>query len=214
MKKPFLKYVGDRNIRDLLDRYDCPVPFHAVRTRFLGNIATPRLDASPIEAVKDLWDGELPAVDSMDELNALLQDLMSLWNALARHQSRSKPFKLVRVRIGSTVAGLERFCRTRAEEFEGLLEGLLGDEESLDLPERAVQGMNELAEINAMVCGVLDLLEEETPDAPDDKLSGIRKNVSELAIIAEQEIHAVVLACKKARAKSMTWEDGAPPTYH
>src|SRR3546814_17121777 len=31
----------------LLAKHECPVPFHEVRTRFLGNIATPALSASP-----------------------------------------------------------------------------------------------------------------------------------------------------------------------
>jgi hypothetical protein len=35
----------------LLDRYKCPV----VRTRFLGNIASPVMSASPIETVRGLW---------------------------------------------------------------------------------------------------------------------------------------------------------------
>jgi hypothetical protein len=35
------KLVSDDQVRALLDRYQCPVPFHAVRTRFLGNIASP-----------------------------------------------------------------------------------------------------------------------------------------------------------------------------
>ena len=52
MKKPSLKYVGDRSVRALLARYACPIPFHAVRTRFLGNIATPKLDASPVQTIK------------------------------------------------------------------------------------------------------------------------------------------------------------------
>ena len=33
--------ASDDKVRALLDRYQCPVPFHAVRTRFLGNIASP-----------------------------------------------------------------------------------------------------------------------------------------------------------------------------
>ena len=31
----------DDEVRALLVRYRCPVPFHEVRTRFLGNIASP-----------------------------------------------------------------------------------------------------------------------------------------------------------------------------
>ena len=214
MKKPSLKYVGDKRILGLLDQYECPVPFHAVRTRLLGNIATPRLDASPVQTIKDLWGGEFPPVDSMDDLNSLLQDLMSLWNSLVRHQSRTRPFKLARASLGISSEDLQIFCQTRAEEFEGFLDGLLGDEETLDLPERAVQGMDELEQINAMICGVLNLLETETDPGPDSELAGLRKNVSEISIIAEKEIHAVILACKTARAPSMPWDDEPPPTLH
>jgi hypothetical protein len=42
------------------------VPFHEVRTRFLGNIATPVVSASPLKVVEALWGGELPAFDSIE----------------------------------------------------------------------------------------------------------------------------------------------------
>ena len=61
MKKLSLKYVGAKTVRALLERYACPIPFHIVRMRFLGNIATPKLDASPIETIKSFWGGELPS---------------------------------------------------------------------------------------------------------------------------------------------------------
>jgi hypothetical protein len=113
MKKPPIKYVGDKKVRDLLTRYACPVPFHAVRTRLLGNIATPRLDASPVQTVKDLWGGELPEFDDMDAVNLLFQDLMSLWNNLAKHQSRSKPFKLAREITGRRPPAIVRGAHGR-----------------------------------------------------------------------------------------------------
>jgi hypothetical protein len=37
-----------------------------VRTRFLGNIATPVVSASPLKVVEALWGGELPAFDSIE----------------------------------------------------------------------------------------------------------------------------------------------------
>lgn len=49
--------ASDERVRVLLERYKCPVPFHEVRTRFLGNIATPIMSASPIKTVEDLWGG-------------------------------------------------------------------------------------------------------------------------------------------------------------
>ena len=38
-----------------------PVPFHAVRTRFLGNVASPVMSASALDTLKGLWGGELPS---------------------------------------------------------------------------------------------------------------------------------------------------------
>ena len=76
MSKPPVKTVSDDEVRALLDRYRCPVPFHAVRTRFLGNIASPVVSASPLDALKGLWGGELPVFDSLDAVNELLAALI------------------------------------------------------------------------------------------------------------------------------------------
>jgi hypothetical protein len=46
-KLPAPPTATDENVRALLARYNCPVPFHEVRTRFLGNVATPAMSASP-----------------------------------------------------------------------------------------------------------------------------------------------------------------------
>ena len=215
MKKPYLKYIGDKRIRDLLARYDCPVPFHAVRTRLLGNIATPRLDASPVQTIKDLWGGEFPPVDSMDDLNALLQDLMSLWNTLARHQSRTRPFKLAKGGSGSNVGGIEQLCRIRTEEFEGFMEGLYGAADTIDLSEWAVERMDELGEINAMFHSALEIsTRKPTVSATSDELKETYKHLKTLERAMGKEINMVIRACKKARAQSMTWDDEPPPTYH
>ncbi len=214
MKQPSLTYVGDNRIRNLLARYACPVPFHAVRTRLLGNIATPRLDASPVQTVKDLWGGELPEFDDMDAVNLLFQDLMSLWNSLAKHQSRSKPFKLSREGMGSSDDDLRRLCEVRTEELEGFIDGLFGADEDVDLLERAVEGMEQIGEINAMIRGVLDLLDRPAmPPATDKERAATLKNVKNLSRIAEKEIHAVILSCKRARAQSIP-QSGPPPTFH
>jgi hypothetical protein len=68
---------SDEEVRVLLERYRCPVPFHAVRTRFLGNIATPDMQALPIKTVEALWGGELPTLDTMDAANELIGALVT-----------------------------------------------------------------------------------------------------------------------------------------
>ncbi len=54
-KPPVPPTATDEEVRVILERYRCPVLFHEVRTRFLGNIATPVSAASPIKMVEDLW---------------------------------------------------------------------------------------------------------------------------------------------------------------
>src|ERR1700732_1792597 len=98
--------ASDEQVRTLLERYKCPVPFHEVRTRFLGNIATPVVSASPLKGGEGLWGGELPAFDSIDAANELIGALvMGLWNRLTRHQDRSSPFRLMRIDSAPTREG-------------------------------------------------------------------------------------------------------------
>lgn len=84
MKKA-TKGPSNKTVQALLAKHECPVPFHEVRTRFLGNIATPAISAAPLQIIKDLWGGELPAFDSIDAVNELLDALVQgLWNDLTR----------------------------------------------------------------------------------------------------------------------------------
>ena len=93
--------VSDDEIRSLPDRYRCPVPFHVVRTRLLGNIASPDMTASPMDTVAGLSGGELPALDNVDALRGMTpisdrdRPNLSAGEALA---SRSKPQLLLRLR--------------------------------------------------------------------------------------------------------------------
>ena len=215
MKKPSLKYVGDQSVRALLARYVCPIPFHAVRTRFLGNIATPKLDASPVQTIKSLWGGELPEFDDMVAVNELFEALMSLWNALAKHQSAIKPYRLVRMAATPDPDDLRRLCRTRTEELEGFIDGLFGDEEVIDLPERANEALDNLGEINTMMHGILDLMERESaPPASEQEVVSIFRKVRELSRVAEKELHALVLSCKRARQQVLSTIAVDKPTIH
>src|SRR6516162_960452 len=105
---PRTKPPSDNEVRALLDRYRCPMPFHVVRTRVLGNIASPDMAASPMDTVAGLWGGgELPAIDNLDALNELLRVLlMGLWNRLAGHQNRNARFRMIRVDAPETREGL------------------------------------------------------------------------------------------------------------
>ena len=189
MKKPSLSSHGIARVRALLDHAACPTAFPVVRTRFLGNIATPRLDASPVQTVTNLWGGQLPTFDTAAAANELFDALMGLWNALATHQSESTPFRLTRIATQAEPEDLRRLCQIRIDELEGFIDGLFGDEEAIELPERAHEALEHLREINAMLHGIVELLgRQPAPPASADDVAGTLRNVRELSRIAEQGV--------------------------
>ena len=202
-KKPTPPAAADNRVRALLDRYRCPVPFHVVRTRFLGNIASPDMTASPIKMVEALWGGELPAFETIDAANELIGALvMGLWNRLTRHQERSASFRLTRIEVPTTREGMGKLALLRRQELEGFVEGLFGDKESLDLPERAHKALGTLAEIRAMLEASSKLAEDPTKAAEPADIAVTLGHFRKLTRIAEHEIHEAVLSCTRARRQS------------
>ena len=207
--------ASDEQVRALLERYGCPVPFHEVRTRFLGNIASPVMSASPIKVVEDLWGGELPPFNTIDEANELIGALvMGLWNRLTRHQDRALPFRLTRIETAPTRAGLAGLALMRRQEFDGFVEGLFGREEVVDLPKRAHRALDELGEMRVLFEAVLRLAEDDAKQATDKGVETTLRRMRELTKIAEHEIHAVVLACSRARKQMLAGMPTTRPILH
>jgi len=215
LSKPKMTGASDAEVIALLNRYKCPTPFHVVRTRFLGNIASPVLGASPMETVKQLWGGELPEFDSLEAVNELLSVLVNgLWNRLTAHQSSRNPFRLLRFDVAQTREGLKHFALVRKQELDGFVEGLFGDKEHIDLPERAHEALGALAEIRAILAGALDLLDDLSKPAESDDLKALVHNIQELTIIVEKEINKINLSCKRARSQLLEQIPATKPTLH
>ena len=67
---------NDESARALLAKYDCPVPYHEVRTRFLANIATPDAAASPLTTLQGLWGGTIAAYEDMEAVNVSMAETL------------------------------------------------------------------------------------------------------------------------------------------
>lgn len=199
----------------LLKRYKCPTPFHEVRTRFLGNIASPVLNTSPIEALKQLWGGELPEFDTQDAVNELFNVLVTgFWNRLTEHQSSRHPFMLLRFEVTQTRDGLKHLAQVRKQELDGFVEGLFGSHEHIDLPERAHKALDVLAESRAMLAGAVDVLDDPSKPANPDELEKVFHNLQKLTIIAETEMNKAIISCKRARSKVLDTMSATKPTLH
>jgi hypothetical protein len=203
--------TSDDQVCALLERYACPVPFHEVRTRFLGNIAS-LTSASPLEIVRELWGGELPEFSDIDAANELIGALvMGLWNRLTQHQNRGTPFRLFRVAQPETQKGLHRLTLIRSQEIDGFVHGLFGNEEVVELPKRAHRALDNLSEAR----GLLERLHHATrptvePAVPD--VAAACRTVRELSKKSEHEIHEAVIACARARRQMIA--QTPKPTMH
>jgi hypothetical protein len=200
--------VNEKLVREMLDRYACPLTYHEIRTRFLGSLSTPDAKVSPMGVIQSLWGGELPPCDSMDDLNELLEALVNgLWN----------PLRLVKMAVEPTPEGLVVFTVTRMQELDGFLEGLLNGKVEVDLPEKAARSMDVLAELRSLFAGTFDLLKitKDDPDRPDKvEIEKTLSNLQRLTPIMEKEIHAVVLDCTRARRDAIKNGPFGTPTFH
>ena len=214
-KRTISPTASDDEVRAFLERYDCPVPFHAVRTRFLGNIASPDMQTSPIKIVEALWGGELPAFETIEAANELIGALvMGLWNRLTRHQERTAPFRLTRLEVPATREGMAKLARLRREELEGFVEGLFGDKELLDLPERAHKALGTLAEIRAMMEASQVLADDLTKPTTPGEIVVTLSHFRELTRVAEHDMHEAVLSCTRARRQMMQGLPTHRPVLH
>jgi hypothetical protein len=207
--------ASDEQIRALLERYKCPVPFHEVRARLLGNIASPVTSASPIKVVQDLWGGELPPFDTIEDANELIGALvMGLWNRMTRHQDRASPFRLLRTETAPTREGLAALAVMRRQELDGFVAGLFGRSDVIDLPERARRSLNELAEMRAVFVAVFEVVNDETKSATERDMETTLRHMREMTKSAEHGVHAIVMACARARKQMLAMMPTKRPTVH
>lgn len=194
--------VTDQQIQALLTRFQCPTPMHVVRTMFLGSIASPRLEVSPIQSLTQAWGGELPEFASEDEAEELLQALLGgWWNRLSEHQNSRSPFRLPRSEVKPTRQALLALAQTRSQELAGFVDGLFGEDEEMDMPEKAHEALMTLAEIHSMFAGALALLGDESVPAPASELTALLRNFQKMTIATDEEINRIIQSCKRARAQ-------------
>jgi hypothetical protein len=185
--------VSDKDVQALLLRHRCPMPLHALRTLLLGNIASPRMDVSPMTPLAQAWGGELPDFASAAEVEEVMQVIVhGLWNRLSEHQNSRTPFRLPRFEIAPARTALLDLARMRAQEIKGFVDGLFGSEDE-----------TALAELHAMFDGATRLLAEESKPAPEAELKALLRNLQQMTIVADEQIHKAVQSCKRARGQRL-----------
>ena len=149
------------------------------------------------------WGGELPVFGSAEEMDdAMSVPMYGLWNRLSEHQSSRKPFKLTRFEVTASRQALHGLAEMRAQELKGFVDGLLGPEEEMVLPQKAHDGVVALAQLYEMFVGASELLADPAQLAPDQELKALLQNFQRMTIAADVQINKAVQSCKRARLSS------------
>ena len=211
-KKPPAGKLKANDIKRLLKRYDCPLPYHAVRARFLGCIACPAIDTHPVQALTALWHGTMSEIENIEDANELMQGLINgVWNPLTVLLSANKPFHLARLRAPSNSAGLKRFAETRVSEIDAFVDGLFDGEEAIELPDTAHAAVEALSELASFFESFAQFAYEPATEVEFGETVG---HAQQLSYIAEQEINEAVQACTKTRHAALSRLTDGRPTLH
>lgn len=209
--------VDDEAIRALLKRYGCPIPYHRLRARFMGNIATPDMNASPMREIRAVWNDDLPIFENQGEAEAFFGALLQgMWNGLSAHQKRSDPFKLVRVKTApASHEYLGRLAKVRCEELDGFIDGLFAGQDEMDFPESAHRAVGILGELRALFAATENLATDLPGPTDTSTMEDTAKHLRELTRIAETEINTIIQSCRKARQQMLeTHVIERPDTLH
>jgi len=197
--------VDDGAIRALLKRYACPIRYHQLRARFMGNITTPDMNASPMQEIHRVWNDELPVFEDKGEAEAFFGTLLQgMWNGLSAHQKRSDPFKLARLKTApASYEYLGRLAKVRREELDGFIDGLFAGQEEMDFPESAHKAVGTLGELRSLFAATEDMALSPPELADVSTMEQTAKHLRELTRIAELEINTIIQSCRKARQQML-----------
>jgi len=217
VKASKIDQLSDRVLRELLKKHDCPLVFHELRAHIMGTISTPDMDVAPMQELTRIWGGELPEFASQEDAQLLVTGIMGgLWNPLSKHQSRTNPFRLMRVKsTPPSYEYLAKLSKFRREEIDAFIDGLFAGKDYQEFPETAHKAIENLSQIRSIVAGAHELCACPPATASKDQLKETLENLRNLFTAAESEINVVIQACKTARAEMLeTYALEKPPTVH
>jgi hypothetical protein len=204
MPKRKAAYAGDDAVKRLLQRYRCPAPFHVVRMRFWGAIASPSFDVSPITAIQGLWSNGPPEFKDAREANTFLKPMMSLWNELTRYQDGSPRLELERIGEIDTRERLHAAAKLRAEElYDGFLEGFTGGQTEIDVPPGVgdlIRSVEKGTEVFFMIRNTF-----AKPPGPEDDaiLAECAGNFPMVDHAVQADLNAIAVAVKRWRKERL-----------
>jgi hypothetical protein len=192
-------YSDDTRTREALAKAGSERTLHEIYGLFYGSIAAPD-PADPAEHVPVIFDDEAASLVSGEDEKNVNDNLLSLWNFIARWKPGEDPFYFPEQEYRADYQGVLRHLTDDLSLVQYFIAGLnLGGTEEVDFSGDAVDAMHELTaaaarlEKNIARCGALD------PAAADDDPEATAEMLDEIEDTLADSIARVTLGLKHAK---------------
>ena len=186
------------DVRRLLKKYKCEYELHEVRALFMGAIASPMDQVNPLQELKSLWNGQLPAFESMDAINELMQVFaMGLWNQLSAHCDPGHPFELTTPIAINNNKDLKLYSKIKHDEIECFITGFFQGQDKIKLLPEISESLDVLEDVSDMFAATAAM--PTKPGAKDLPISNFAEKLKQLGMIAQREINIIVVSAAQTR---------------
>ncbi|WP_135079643.1 hypothetical protein [Terasakiella sp. SH-1] len=196
-KKPG-KYIGDAGVARFLEQYKSQTPFHVVRTRVLGGLASPNKDLLPVMVVASFWpEDDFPRFVTKDEADKFFSTFMGLWRRMEKMADAEGALLSARGKLADLEEAKETLLR-RLEEIEaGFIEGFWGGQDDMKMPSATAALIDGLSDEANAYSGLLQDLENWTDYTPAMR-EALQDEIVERDQVVEDAIKALLLLKEKA----------------
>ena len=194
------------DVRRLLKKYKCELQLHQVRAQFMGAIASPIDQVNPMQELKSLWNGTLPAMKNMTAVSELMQVFaMGLWNHLSVHCDPDHPFELSAFSGIYSHKEIAHFAEVKGQEIESFISGFFQRQDNLRIPTEISHSIDVLEDLIAMFKGIVNI--PENHGDTEAVMRNLMEKLTQISQIAQQEINAIIVKTAQDRLHM-----GTPPT--
>ncbi len=196
-KKPG-KYIGDAGVAKFLEQYKSDTPFHIVRLRVLGALASPNTDLLPVMVIASFWpEDAFPKFVTKDEADIFFSTFMGLWRRMEKMADASQNLLSARGKLGD-LEDAKNTLFTRVEEVDaGFIEGFWGGLDDIKMPSATaalIDGLGSEAEAYHALLEDVSQWEDYTPAMRDALVA----EVDERDAVVEDAVKALLLLKEKA----------------
>jgi len=150
-------YSDDNALREALDNIKADRTLHEIYGLFYGCMAAPNV-ALPEPYLAMIFDAERAATASAADSASAHDNLMSLWNFIARWQPEEDPFYFPEMEYPSTIQGLQQRMADDLSLINFFITGLkLGGTDENDFDDDAIDAMHALTEAATLLQKQIEL---------------------------------------------------------